>query len=106
MSGDAVSEETMQRAVPIFPNTVRRSVKRDLDTVAAAMLAAIPEGDDLAMMLAGVMQAHHAFVCPENEHMAWASMTQTLLQRTQMFGNGIAWPEWFLKVAAIFRGDA
>jgi len=94
----AIQEE--KYATPEYFNRMRH---RDLHTVIAAMLVEVPKGDKLAPMLDGVAKGHALFGCPETELTGWSSVIAAMSQRIGMLGDQPL-PEWFLKVAAIFRG--
>lgn len=87
-----------------FTRAMPPKQSRDIRTVVAAMLMEIPERDKLVFMLDGIMKANALFACSELGPVAWQSVVGAMQQRIQLFEGEL--PEWFVKVAAIFRGDA
>ncbi len=78
---------------------------RNFEALVQRMIDATPEEDKLFHMLHGVLAGQQLFGCPETASIAWQSVTAVLVQRMHMWGETVA-PEWFGKVAAMFRGDA
>ena len=78
---------------------------RDLATVIKAMIAEVPEDDDFAQMLHGVLGLMKVIGCRETESICWQNAVSATMNRLQMFGRQPA-PEWFMKACAIFRGEA
>ena len=82
---------------------------RDLKAVVTAMIAAVPEGDDLAGMLTGAMGTYELFGCAEMEEDMWKNIMMAMMKRVetfQRFEKLKQLPQWFLHVCAIFRGVA
>ena len=79
---------------------------RNPEEVISAILKEVPEKDKIVGHLLGTLNAYRMFNCPEAQHLIWGDLTQVLAGRgNQFIANEQPFPEWFQKIAAIFRGE-